>query len=80
VLLQYTPLLWSPVARMPTPLLWLAGGSDALISRPEQRRSAAHYGADYVVVQGAGHNLVMERSYRHMAGAIHEWLVEQVIE
>jgi alpha-beta hydrolase superfamily lysophospholipase len=79
VLLQYNPLLWSPVARTPTPLLWLAGGSDALISKPEQRRSAAHYGADYVVVQGAGHNLMMERSYRQAAEAIHEWLVEQGI-
>jgi hypothetical protein len=31
VLLQYNPLLW------------LAGGGDAVISEPEGRRSAAHY-------------------------------------
>jgi len=80
VLLQYNPLLWSPVARTQTPLLWLAGGSDAVISEPEQRRSAAHYGAEYVVVEGAGHNLMMERSYRQTAETIHNWLVEQGIE
>jgi len=80
VLLQYNPLLWSPVARTQTPLLWLAGGSDAVISEPEQRRSAAHYGAEYIVVEGAGHNLMMERSYRQTAETIHNWLVEREIE
>ncbi len=64
VLLQYNPLLWSPAKRTGTPMLWLAGDSDVLISEPEERRSAAHYGADCVVVDGAGHNLMTERSYR----------------
>ena len=32
VLLQYNPLFWSPVKRIRTPMLWLAGGSDVLIS------------------------------------------------
>jgi len=79
VLLQYNPLLWSPVAHTKTPLLWLAGGSDAVIGEPEQRRSAAHYDAEYVVVEGAGHDLMMERSYRQTAETIHNWLVEQEI-
>jgi pimeloyl-ACP methyl ester carboxylesterase len=80
VLLQYNPLLWSPVARTRTPLLWLAGGSDAVISEPEERRSAAHYGARCVVVEGEGHNLMMERSYRQTAETIHDWLIEQGID
>jgi pimeloyl-ACP methyl ester carboxylesterase len=80
VLLQYNPLLWSPVKRTGTPLLWLAGGSDVLISEPEERHSAAHYGADYVVVDGAGHNLMMERSYRQTAETIRDWLIQQGIE
>lgn len=80
VLLQYNPLLWSPVARTQTPLLWLAGGSDAAISEAEQRRSAAHYGAEYVVVEGAGHDLMIEREFRWTAEAIHNWLVGQGIE
>jgi len=80
VLLQYNPLLWSPVKRTDTPMLWLAGGSDVLISEPEQRRSAAHYGADYVVVDGAGHSLMMEHSYRQTAETIRDWLIQQGIE
>jgi len=80
VLLQYNPLLWSPVKRTDTPMLWLAGGSDVLISEPEQRRSAAHYGADYVIVDGAGHNLMMEHSYRQTAETIRDWLIQQGIE
>jgi pimeloyl-ACP methyl ester carboxylesterase len=71
VLLPYNPLLWSPAKRTGTPMLWLAGDSDVLISEPEERRSAAHYGADYVVVDGAGHNLMTERSCRwHVMAAI----------
>jgi pimeloyl-ACP methyl ester carboxylesterase len=79
VLLQYNPLLWSPPKHIRTPMLWLAGGSDALISEPEERRSAAHYGAEYVVVDGAGHNLMMEHSYRQTAETIRDWLIEQGI-
>jgi pimeloyl-ACP methyl ester carboxylesterase len=80
VLLQYNPLLWSPAKQTNTPMLWLAGGSDALITEPEERRSAAHYGAGYVVVDGAGHNLMMEHSYRQTAETIRDWLIEQGIE
>jgi pimeloyl-ACP methyl ester carboxylesterase len=79
VLLQYNPLLWSPAKRTGTAMLWLAGGSDVLIGEPEERRSAAHYGADYVVVDGAGHNLMMEHSYRQTAETIRDWLIQQGI-
>ncbi len=75
VLLQYNPLLWSPVARAQTPLLWLAGGSDTVVNEAEQRRSAAHYGAEYVVVEGAGHDLMIEREFRQTAETIHNWVV-----
>lgn len=77
VLLQYNPLLWSPAKQTNTPMLWLAGSSDALITEPEERRSAAHYRADYVVVDGAGHNLMVERSYRQTAETIRDWLIKQ---
>jgi pimeloyl-ACP methyl ester carboxylesterase len=73
-LLQYNPLFWSPVAHTSTPLLWLAGAADTLISEPEERCSAAHYGAEYVVVPGAGHNMMMEKNYRETAETIHKWL------
>jgi len=77
VLLQYNPLLWSPAKQTNTPMLWLAGGSDALITEPEERRSAAHYGADYVVVDSAGHNLMVECNYRQTAETIRDWLIKQ---
>ena len=80
VLLQYNPLLWSPAKQTNTPMLWLAGGSDTLITETEERRSAAYCGADYVVVDGAGHNLMMERSYRQTAETIRDWLIKQGIE
>lgn len=79
VLLQYNPLLWSPAKRTHTPMLWLAGGSDVLLTEPEERRSAAYYGAEYVVVDGAGHNLMMERSYRQTAETIRDWLIKKGI-
>jgi pimeloyl-ACP methyl ester carboxylesterase len=79
VLFQYNPPLWRPAKRVKTPMLWLAGGADSLIAEPDQRKSAAHYGATYQVAVGAGHNVMMERSYRESAVAIHEWLVAQAI-
>lgn len=67
VLLQYNPPLWRPVVRLKTPLLWLAGAVDTLIAEKAEAKSARHYGADYVVVPGAGHNVMMEKSWRETA-------------
>jgi pimeloyl-ACP methyl ester carboxylesterase len=80
VLAQYNPLLWSPVKHTSIPLLWLAGEADALISEQESRRSAAHYQAEYVAVPEAGHNLMMEKSYRETAEIIQKWLDQQGIQ
>lgn len=74
VLAQYNPLLWSPVKVTSIPLLWLAGAADVLITEAESCRSAAHYRAEYVVIPEAGHNLMMEKSYRETAQTIHKWL------
>ncbi len=78
VLLQYNPLLWSPRKNVKTPMLWLAGEKDILIPESKERRSAAFYGADYVVIDGAGHNIMMERNSRETAETIHNWLQEQI--
>ncbi len=79
VLLQYNPLLWSPRKHTKTPMLWLAGEKDILIPAAKERRSAAFYGADYIVVEGAGHNIMMERNARATAETIHNWLQKQGI-
>jgi hypothetical protein len=34
---------------------------------------------NYVVMDGAGHNLMTERSYRQTAETIRDWLIEQGI-
>lgn len=78
VLLQYNPPLWRPVVRLKTPLLWLAGAVDTLIDEKAEAKSARHYGADYVVVPGAGHNVMMEKSWRETAVTMHNWLAKQV--
>ncbi len=79
VMFQHNRPWWSPPQRTNTPLLWLAGEVDAPIAEPVERRSAAHYGAEYVVIPGAGHNLMMERSYQATAQTIHDWLERTAI-
>jgi pimeloyl-ACP methyl ester carboxylesterase len=80
VLLQYQPPWWRPARPedVETPLLWLAGGADAVLPERLERPSAAYYGADYVVVPGAGHDLMLERSYAETARSIHDWLAGRV--
>lgn len=77
VLLQHNPPFWSPPRKVRTPLLWVAAGQDAFRPLRDPRDDAQGYGATFLSVPGAGHNLMMERSAEQTAGAIHEWLVQQ---
>jgi pimeloyl-ACP methyl ester carboxylesterase len=77
ILYQHNPPFWSPAKQVKTPMLWLAGEEDAVISEAAEQRSAAHYGADYIVVEKAGHNLMMEHNYQQTAEIIHHWLIQQ---
>jgi pimeloyl-ACP methyl ester carboxylesterase len=74
VLTQHNPPLWSPKKNVKTPMLWLAGEKDAVISLNGARKSAQFYGADFVSVPDAGHNLMMERDYVAQAQRIDAWL------
>ena len=80
VLYQHNPPFWSPPDTVNTPMLWLAGEQDAFFSVSAERRSAAHYGAEFDVVPGAGHNVMMEPTYRQTAELIHTWLVRHAID
>ena len=40
-----------------------------------ERRSAEHYGADFIVVPDSAHNIMMEHNYRETAQKIHQWLL-----
>jgi pimeloyl-ACP methyl ester carboxylesterase len=78
VLLQYNPLLWRPARQVKTPMLWLAGEADTLIPEVGEKKSAAHYGAAYISVAEAGHNIMMEKRSQETIRAVHEWLAERV--
>jgi alpha-beta hydrolase superfamily lysophospholipase len=80
VLYQHNPPFWYPPEKVETPMLWIAGAQDPLLVEPAERRSAAHYGADYIVAKGARHNVMVEHNFRETAEKIHDWLVEQKIE
>ncbi len=79
ITMQHMPPHWYPPAQVHTPILWVAGEKDAVVSLDGQRRSAAHYGADLLVAEGAGHNLMHERNQAEIAQTIHEWLARQAV-
>jgi pimeloyl-ACP methyl ester carboxylesterase len=56
----------------------LGGEVDATIPEHAGRRAAAGYKADYVMIEKAGHNLMMEHNYRETAELICNWLEETI--
>jgi len=74
VLSQHNPPFWRPKRGVVSPMLWIAGERDAVITLDGARASAQFYGADFVTVPMAGHDLMLERSYRATACYIDEWL------
>jgi pimeloyl-ACP methyl ester carboxylesterase len=74
VVFQHNPPFWSPPDDIRTPLLWLSGERDAVVSVPGATRSAAFYQAAHIIVPEAGHNLMMEQSYWETARSIVDWL------
>jgi pimeloyl-ACP methyl ester carboxylesterase len=80
VLYQHNPPFWHPPEQVRTPLLWIAGEDDPLLVEAAERRSAAHYEADYIVAAGARHNVMMEHNYRESAERVHTWLAARGIK
>ena len=74
VLNQHNPPLWRPLRNPKTPMLWLSAERDAVVSLKGARKSAEFYGADFRVIDDAGHNLMMEKNYAETAQEIHHWL------
>ena len=74
VLNQHNPPAWRPGRNVVTPMLWAAGEMDAVISLEGARRSAEFYGADFLGVPVAGHNLMMEASQADTLAKIEAWL------
>lgn len=71
---QHNPPLWSPKRKGASPMLWVAGEQDAVVSLKGARKSAAYYGADFMVALNAGHNLMMEADNTGTAQRIEAWL------
>ena len=77
VLSQHNPPFWKPKRNVASPMLWVAGERDAVITLKGARRSADYYGADFLAVADSGHNLMMEKTYAETAGHIDRWLREK---
>jgi pimeloyl-ACP methyl ester carboxylesterase len=80
-LTYYLKFLKAEVARLPRkPVLMghsMGGEIDAVIAVEHERQSAAHYGADFRVIPGAAHNIMVEYNYRETAESIHNWLIKR---
>lgn len=74
VLSQHNPPLWRPKKSLKSPMLWVAAEKDAVISLNGARKSAQFYGADFLSIANAGHNLMMERNAAQTAAKIEAWL------
>lgn len=61
-----------------TPMLVVAAREDALFSVAQAKRAAEFFGADTLVLDGMGHNLMMESGWPEAASAICSWLENTV--
>lgn len=80
VTIQHNPPIWHPAENVQTPILYLAGEIDAVVSLEGAEKTAKHYSADFVVVKKAAHNLMMEHNYQETAQQINDWLEKQEIK
>ena len=77
VLSQHNPPLWRPKGDIETRMLWVAGEKDAVITLKGAHRSARFYGADFLSIPEAGHNLMMEWNNAQTLDGIENWLVQK---
>jgi len=74
VLNQHNPPFWRPLRNPKTPILWLGAERDAVISLRGAKNSADFYGAEFQLIEGAGHNLMMEKNCSDTALKVDGWL------
>lgn len=74
VLMQHRAPIWTPPAAGSMPMLWLGAEEDAIIPDAASRRAAKHYGADYLSIPDAGHDLMLEQNAQQSALQIDTWL------
>jgi pimeloyl-ACP methyl ester carboxylesterase len=60
--------------RVHTPLLVVAAEKDAIFLIHEARQTADAYGAELLLIPDQGHNLMIERDWRHTAARLRAWI------
>lgn len=75
-LFQHMKPFWTPRTDHDTPLLWVSAEQDRLIPLDSSRESAKEFGADFLVHEGAAHDLILESDNALVAAQIDEWLVK----
>ena len=71
-----------PVSLTPSrrrkPMLVMGGLEDQLIPESFVRQTALHYGADYQLIQGAGHSMMLGPEWEKSAEVLEQWLTGNV--
>jgi len=78
VLNQHNPPFWRPLKNPKTPILWVGAEKDAVVSIRGARRSAEFYGAEFALIENAGHNLMMEANYEKSLSVVEDWLQRNI--
>lgn len=76
-IVQHNPPLWYPPDDLKIPILWVSAQNDAIIPENSSRKSADHYGAQYVCIQNESHNLMMEPNRYRTIEMIEVWIAKQ---
>ena len=65
-------------SRRRQPMLVMGGLEDQLIPESFVRQTALHYGADYQLIQGAGHSMMLGPEWEKSAEVLEQWLTGNV--
>lgn len=74
--LAYLGMLFKPVLRRTTtsPVLVLGASDDAIIDESDVRSTGRFYGLAPVMIQGIGHDMMLDTRWKEVAEAILHWL------
>lgn len=61
------------------PMFVIAGGADAIFSVAEEEKTARAYGAEFLLIDDAAHDLMLDPAWERVAEAIASWLGDRGI-
>lgn len=56
------------------PMLVMGGSRDGLISVKEFQETAKHYKAEFEIIEGGSHDLMLDDEYTKSSELIHQWI------